>query len=67
MNDFNYLNIYRKDDKILLVGVYPPPLGGVSVHIYRLLKLLKKNKFNINLFDTSKHSLFSGIKLIKER
>lgn len=35
----NILKIYPKNSKILLVGPYPPPLGGVSVHIKRLKKL----------------------------
>ena len=29
--------------KIILIGAYPPPVGGVSIHIQRLIYLLSNN------------------------
>lgn len=43
--------------KIILVGVYPPPYGGVSVHIKRLYEKLKKN-ISINILATNKNKNF---------
>lgn len=41
---------FKKYDKILIIGPYPPPLGGVSVYIYRLSKSLDSSQ----VFDVSK-------------
>ena len=30
--------------KIEIWGTYPPPIGGVSIHIYRLTKVSHPNK-----------------------
>jgi glycosyltransferase involved in cell wall biosynthesis len=57
-----YLRIYPKNNKILIVGTYPPPLGGVSVHIHRLYSLLKANQREVDVFDTSR---FYGHKFVK--
>ncbi len=38
--------------KILLIGPYPPPYGGVSVHIARFINLLK-NEFSFDFIDES--------------
>ena len=37
-----------------MVGPYPPPLGGVSVHVKRLKKLLDKRGYKTDVFFTSK-------------
>ena len=50
----NTLGIYPKGSKILLVGPYPPPLGGVSVYVKRLKKLLDKRGHQTDVFFTSK-------------
>ncbi len=39
--------------KILLIGPYPPPYGGVSMHIKRL-KALFSGEFNIDIVDESR-------------
>lgn len=39
--------------KIILVGIYPPPFGGVAVHLKRLLHGLKES-CQISLIDVSK-------------
>jgi len=51
----------KEFDSVLIVGPYPPPLGGVSVHIYRLKKKLK----NLYVFDLSMKQKFKGEKYIK--
>ncbi len=44
--------------KIAILGPYPPPLGGISIHIKRVgAKLLKQNN-TISYFDTTKRSQF---------
>ena len=50
--------LLRRYSSILEVGPYPPPLGGVSVHISRLVKSLD----NCELFDLSQPG---GRKFIK--
>jgi glycosyltransferase involved in cell wall biosynthesis len=50
----NCLEIYPKNAKILLIGPIPPPFGGVSVHIKRLISLAKKNGHDTHSFYTSK-------------
>lgn len=42
----------NKKIKILLIGPYLPPYGGVSVHISRLVGLLQ-NEFNLDFIDES--------------
>lgn len=41
--------------KILLIGPYPPPYGGVSMHIKRL-KALFSGEFDIDIVDESRES-----------
>jgi len=56
----NILDIFADDKSILIIGPYPPPLGGVSVHVKRLFLLLKKNDFNVSVFNTARRSKFWG-------
>lgn len=58
------LEIYKDAKKILIVGTYPPPLGGVSVHIYRLKRLLNENNDTLSIFDVSKKT-FPGLKTLR--
>lgn len=58
----NYIEIYPAGSKILLIGTYPPPLGGVSVFIYRLTKKLRSNNYKVEIFDISKNYFFFGLK-----
>jgi len=55
------LRILKQYESLLIVGYYPPPLGGISVHIYRLHKQL----LNSSILDTTKKELFKGQKAIK--
>lgn len=40
--------------KISILGPYPPPLGGISVHIKRVGEKLQKQQNNVTFFDTIK-------------
>ena len=36
---------------ILIVGAYPPPIGGITVHVKRLFSALKENGHQVTVFD----------------
>lgn len=38
---------------VILVGVYPPPIGGVSIHIERLAGFLVQTGHRVFVYDTS--------------
>ena len=59
------LEIYPKDSRILFIGPYPPPLGGVSVHAKRLITLLRRNEYDVDFFDTSRDCNSSFIDFLK--
>jgi glycosyltransferase involved in cell wall biosynthesis len=42
--------------RVALVGVYPPPFGGVSIHIQRLLAGCLANNIRCTVFDRSWHT-----------
>jgi len=39
---------------ILEIGKIPPPIGGISIHIQRIIRALEKSNVKIELFDYSK-------------
>lgn len=41
--------------KVALIGPYPPPYGGVSIHIQRLQALLSNNGIQSTVYDASPH------------
>ncbi|MCK5632202.1 hypothetical protein KAH94_00465, partial [bacterium] len=42
--------------KVAVIGPYPPPLGGVAVHVKRVIIKLKKQHNDVRCFDsTAKH------------
>jgi glycosyltransferase involved in cell wall biosynthesis len=43
----------NNNKKVIIIGSYPPPIGGVSVHIQRLLQHLYKSSVDCLCFDTS--------------
>jgi len=43
--------------KVLLIGVYPPPIGGVSIHLERFLNA-NKSDVEIGLLDLKKRKVF---------
>jgi glycosyltransferase involved in cell wall biosynthesis len=63
MIDINQL--YGPLNNILLVGTYPPPLGGISVFIYRLKKLLERNSYKVTVYNTASKSRIWGFKFIR--
>ena len=59
------INIYPKYNSILLVGTYPPPLGGVSIYLKRLKCLLSNNGYQISAFNMTQQQLFRGHNIIR--
>jgi len=57
----------NKKPKIALIGVYPPPYGGISVHIQRLNEQLEKRGFQSVIYDFGKKKdiLQKNVKVIK--
>lgn len=51
------LSLYNKDEKILIAGPLPKPLGGVSVHIKRLYNLLKDNNYDVYVYNLNKKKI----------
>lgn len=47
-------NIFNK--KLLIIGLNPPPLGGISVHIKRVIKKFLNQKNSVLLIDVVKES-----------
>ena len=64
-DSINYFDIFKKNKKILIIGPLPPPLGGVSVHISRLIALLKEQQYSVKCFNTSKKQNFKILKYFK--
>lgn len=48
---FEPSEIYSKNDKILVIGICPPPFGGVSVFLDRLFKMMRHCDYNVTFFD----------------
>ena len=48
--------LFRNNNIIAIIGPYPPPYGGISVHIERILKLLPKNE--IHYYNIQKKSKY---------
>ncbi|MBN1472275.1 MAG: glycosyltransferase [Syntrophaceae bacterium] len=59
-----YKNIYSKNDRILIVGNLPLPIGGVSIHCSRLYALLKKSHYDVDFFNLAKFIKCKKIKKI---
>lgn len=51
---------------LLIIGRTPPPTGGVSIHVARLIQLLDKEKYVYSYYDLEKYHLFSLIFAIKK-
>ncbi|AJG97794.1 hypothetical protein LF65_01180 [Clostridium beijerinckii] len=50
-----------KSHDIAIIGTYPPPVGGVSVHIKRLTQALNNNSINYTAYNLSKNRVeFNG-------
>lgn len=51
-------------NSIIIIGPIPPPIGGVSVHVSRLVNKLKNN-WNILIINTTKIEFLQGIRILK--
>lgn len=47
--------------KILIIGKTPPPIGGVTIHVNRLLEILKYKSIDFDFYDLKHFSIFSFI------
>lgn len=47
---------------VALIGTYPPPMGGVSIHIERIINYLNSNNVNYILYDNSKNRKIETLK-----
>lgn len=51
-----------KRKKVLIVGALPPPIGGVSIHLERVLIWLKSSNFNAAFCSTTNGYFFNVFK-----
>jgi len=58
-----------KDNKIGIIGPYPPPYGGKSVFVQRLGKFLNNKKIDCKLYVYSSRAMVStaNLKIMKDR
>lgn len=49
------------DKRLEIIGPYPPPLGGISIHISRMELFLKKEQINYRIYN---HGYFSSLHVI---
>lgn len=47
----------RRSEALALIGVYPPPYGGVSIHIKRMVEYLAGSGFDFVLYNTGPEPL----------
>lgn len=59
------LDNYPENSKILLIGSFPPPLGGVSVHVKRLSQQLSKKGCEVRIIDFEKQPGMKSIIFLK--
>jgi hypothetical protein len=52
--------------KLLVIGKLPPPIGGVTIHVQRLLDHLETNEIDYSFYDLSKFSLISFINTVRK-
>lgn len=50
--------------KILIISTLPPPIGGVTIHLQRLLRGLSEEEIPFELFDYKRESVIKGIRKI---
>ena len=56
---------YPKSKKIILLGTFPPPIGGVSVYLSRLSARLEKEGFEIIKWDISRGRFYFYYDFVK--
>ena len=52
---------------ILIIGKVPPPYGGVTIHVSRLLKKLSKTSLEVSFLKLSFINLFKSIIYVKKK
>lgn len=52
--------------KIIIIGPYPPPYGGISVNIKRIKKYLEKKNIEAVVYDESKNTGINNVIPIKK-
>lgn len=50
---------------IIMVGPFPPPFGGVSIHTSRLTRMLRKEEYEIEEVNTSNNKVLQSLVLLK--
>ncbi|WP_300603497.1 glycosyltransferase [Niabella sp.] len=56
MHSTNTIPLNQPESKFLVLGTVPPPIGGVTVHVKRLLAHLDKNGISYKFIDINKSS-----------
>jgi len=54
--------INNKAKQLLILGKIPPPIGGVTIHVKRLLKLIQGEGIVCDFFDLNKFKLFNFLR-----
>ncbi len=47
-----------RKNKILIIGTRPPPIGGVTIHVERLLGILKRSSFSVRFLPINIKKVF---------
>ncbi|MHA1368701.1 MAG: glycosyltransferase family 4 protein [Promethearchaeota archaeon] len=48
----------KRYGKLAILGPYPPPFGGISIHVQRMLAILEKKNVRFDFFNMTKGSLY---------
>lgn len=62
MNSANTTHLNQPESKFLVLGTIPPPIGGVTVHVKRLLTHLEKHAISYQFIDINKNSKTTIVK-----
>ncbi len=53
-----------KLNKILIIGKTPPPIGGVTIHTFRLIEYLKSKNIEFNFYNNNGFNIITFIRAI---
>ena len=53
--------------KIVIIGPYPPPYGGQSVHVKELYNFLKRQRINVKVLNIGNNRKISNRHYLKVR
>jgi len=51
--------------KINIIGPFPPPYGGISVHVKRMMLFLSNNNVEVNIYNESKDCINSSKNILQ--